>query len=124
MKKLCIDYSHHKSSRSYKLQQTDYDAAIGALLEMRNETIVTRVRPYARAIGTVMTPEEHAALHSALDEDSNAEHPHSILFHPIHANVNDDQSDVVGFLGAGAAWDGTYRHSRYRSLTPPLLVNR
>ena len=82
----------------------DYGDAMGAVLALKNQTIVTRVRPYSVAIGTALTQEEHEAMHSAL-LDSSTEHPHSFMFHPIHEDFEDYNSPIVGVLGGGVAWD-------------------
>jgi len=83
----------------------DYQTAIQATLALRNETIVTRVRPYAVAIGTDLTVAEHAAFHH---NASNAlDYPHSFFFYPVHTQVQNSLSDIVAVIGGGVAWDAS-----------------
>ena len=83
----------------------DYDAVVQTVLELKNETAVTRVRKYV-SVGTALKPEEHEAMHSKLPE-SQVEHPHSFLFHPVHEDVTDYNSRIVGILVCGVAWDAS-----------------
>ena len=82
----------------------DYDQATKAMIALKNETVVTRVRPYAAAIGLQMTAEEHEAMHSKL-LDSDVENPHSMILYPVRREINDNDSDIVAGLGASFAWD-------------------
>lgn len=86
----------------------DYNDALNAIRALHTETIVTRVRPYATAVGIAFTKEEHDAMHSALPE-GETEHPHSIFFHPVHEKLNDPSSRLVATLIGGVAWDASFR---------------
>ena len=55
-----------------------------------------------------MSQEEHDALHSEL-ADSNAEHPHSMAFYPIHKDTDDYESEIVAAVLVGFAWDSALR---------------
>ena len=89
----------------------DYEAAAKASLFLRNETILTRVRPYGAAVGAAMTQEQHEAMHSKL-LDSNSEHPHSMFFRLVLDDPNDINSEAVAALGGAMAWDGTCRSTK------------
>jgi len=52
-----------------------YDNIFQALLKLRNETLITEVKPYTVAASMAFTQEEHEAMHSDL-ADSKSEHPH------------------------------------------------
>lgn len=82
---------------------TDYDAIIKAMHVLKTETLVTRVRPYATLIGTSFTKEYHDSLHSTLPE-GETEYPHSIHFQAVLSDIQDLDSEVVGFIAAGVAW--------------------
>lgn len=75
------------------------------MLKLKNQTVSAKVRPYEVAIGSVMTVEEHDALHNIDSEIPSSQFPHSSFFHPIHERLDDDDSPIVGFIGGGAAWD-------------------
>lgn len=81
------------------------DAIIKAMFSLKNETLATRVRGYAAAVGTVMTEEEHNSMHNKVSEVSTANYPHSIFFHPVHERVRDYDSPIVAFIAGGVAWD-------------------
>lgn len=87
----------------------DYGAIVAAIEVLGNQTLVTRVRPYAAAIGTAFAENEHDALHSTLPE-GETEHPHSFFFHPVHKDSNDPRSDVVAVVSGGSAWDAALRN--------------
>jgi hypothetical protein len=81
----------------------DYAGLIDSMLELRFETLVSKVRHYV-GVPTAMSREDHDLLHSQL-ADSSAEHPHSFAYHPIHQDSKDYESPIVGFLASGTAWD-------------------
>ena len=83
----------------------DYAGTINAILELKNETMVTRVRNYASK-GLALKEEEHQAMHSKLPE-SQVENPHSFLWHPIHEDISDYNSKIVAVFGVGMAWDAS-----------------
>lgn len=90
------------------LSVQDYDNAINAMLDLKNETVLTPVRSYI-STGVSQTKEEHERLHSELPESSSS-HPHSLLFRPIHERVHDYESPIVGLVAAGFAWDASLRN--------------
>jgi hypothetical protein len=70
---------------------------------LKNETLVTRVRPFA-SVPMAMTQEEHSDMHSK-SAYSKPEHPHSFVFYPIHKVVGNYATDIVAVVGAAIAWD-------------------
>ena len=70
---------------------------------VRNETLFSEVRGYT-VIDAVVTPDEHNSMHGKL-ADSDTEHPHSFVFHPIHELHNDLDSDIVAVAAGVVAWD-------------------
>lgn len=73
-------------------------------MKLGNQTLAAAVRPYINAIGTVMTPEEHDALHNSNSDIPTTDFPHSSFFYPVHESLDDD-SPIVGLIAGGAAWD-------------------
>lgn len=78
------------------------------MIVLRNQTLITPVRKYV-GVPTAMSQDEHDALHSALP-DSNSEHPHSVVVHPIHERIDDPDSPIVALFGGGIAWDFALRN--------------
>lgn len=87
----------------------DYAPLIEDMLYLRNETVVSRVRPSVAAQGLAFTPEEHQALHSELP-DSLAEYPHSFFWFPIHENIKNPDSKIVALTAAMGSWDVALRN--------------
>ena len=87
----------------------DYENILEALMSLKNETLVTRVRKYV-GVGTALSQEEHDKMHSALPTGSDSEHPHSFVFHPIHEIVDDYNSPIVAVTASGMAWDFSLRN--------------
>ena len=85
----------------------DYDAVLKVAVDLKYDTVWTRVRPYATA-GVSMSKEQHDALHSQR-EGSKSDHPHSFVWHPVHEKLDDYDSPVVAVIGAGLAWDLSLR---------------
>ena len=85
----------------------DYDAVINATVNLKYDTVWTKVRPYATA-GVSMSQEQHDALHSTR-EGSQSDHPHSFVWHPVHEFIDDPESKTVAIIGAGIAWDVSLR---------------
>jgi hypothetical protein len=77
-----------------------------AILSLRNETVVSPVRPYANSGG--LLKEEHDALHSNR-ANSDSSFPHSILNAPIHEIPGDSESKIVAFVYGGFSWDYALR---------------
>jgi hypothetical protein len=82
----------------------DYDNIIKAALELKDQTLFTKVRRYVSA-DIAFTKEEHEAMHSAKSADVPSEIPHSIIFHPVNIDPDDSNSQVVAMLAGGLAWD-------------------
>lgn len=82
---------------------SDYEAVLKAAVDLKYDTVWTRVRPYATA-GVSMSQEQHDAMHSNR-EGSKSDHPHSFVWHPVHEKVDDYDSPIVAIIGAGIAWD-------------------
>ena len=84
-----------------------FEAMNTALLELKNETVFTPVRPYAES--SALTNEEHNAMHSSLP-NSDVSYPYSFMNTPIHEIPNDYESKIVGTTGGGFAWDFALRY--------------
>jgi len=87
----------------------DYDQLFTATQALRNETVVSRVRPYATAVGVAFTEEQRNGMHSELPP-GETEHPHSFLMHPVFEKVRDPSSKIVAVLLIGSAWDATLKN--------------
>jgi hypothetical protein len=79
---------------------------IKAMLTLKNQSVVSPVRPYIDA--GVITEVEHAAMHSKVS-NSNTSFPHSFILTPVHAIPNDPESKIVAYVGGGIAWDYALR---------------
>lgn len=75
----------------------DFADAAKVLSELKNESLVTPVRPYAEDIS--FTKEEHKKLHSAIP-GSTIDFPHSFILHPIHLVAGDYESEIVAWYEA------------------------
>lgn len=82
----------------------DYDDIIMAVVQLKNETLLTRVRRYASA-DIALTEERHASMHSGQLAHAANDLPHSIVFHPLHKHPGDPESEVVAVVVGGVAWD-------------------
>ncbi|CAJ1936599.1 unnamed protein product [Cylindrotheca closterium] len=91
---------------NWNVQSVDaFRDVVDALLLLKNETVISPVRPYTTA-GMSMSQEEHEAMHSTL-KDSSTEHPHSFVYTAVHEDANDRQSPIVAVVSAGSAWDAS-----------------
>ena len=68
-----------------------------------------------------MTQEEHEALHS-VRAGSSADHPHSFVWHPVHKEIGNKDSEIVAILGAGIAWDVSLRNLLPDSMIEGVFV--
>lgn len=84
----------------------DFVEADEAMFALKNETVYTPVRPYAKSLS--FTEEQHNAMHSSRP-NSDINYPHSFMTSPIHEIPNDDESKIVGHVGGGFAWDFALR---------------
>jgi hypothetical protein len=84
----------------------DFFARVQAMNVLKNETVVTPVRPYSTA--TTFEKSEHNAFHSQFN-GSEVSFPHSFISHPIHSNPGNYESEIVAFVDAGFAWDYALR---------------
>lgn len=82
----------------------DYDEIFKAVLQLKNQTLFTKVRRYASA-DIALTKEKHASMHSPQFAHVANDLPHSIVFHPVHKDPDDENSEIVATIGGGAAWD-------------------
>lgn len=83
----------------------EQNAAIEAMLRLRNETTVSAVSPYQVVVN------EHDALHST-DElnTSSSDFPHSFFFYPIYRDIKPtNDTPIVGFVATANAWDLSMR---------------
>jgi hypothetical protein len=85
----------------------DYHDVMKAVIALRSQTLMTRVRPYVSA--AAYSKEEHDAFHSKLPE-SLSEYPHSFAYHPVHEFPGDKTSNVVAIIAASIAWDVSLRN--------------
>jgi hypothetical protein len=85
----------------------DYHDIIKAVIALKSQTLMTRVRPYVSS--AAYSKEEHDAFHSKLP-DSISEHPHSFAYHPVNAYPGNKTSKVVGVLLSAVAWDVSLRN--------------
>jgi hypothetical protein len=86
---------------------TDFVEMYGAIMALKNQTVISPVRPYQDA--GVLTEAEHAAMHSSRS-NSDVSYPHSFLHTPVHKIPNDANSKIVAYIGAGFAWDYALRN--------------
>ncbi len=92
---------------NWNLYSTPTDVAIvDTLMDLRNETLVSEVRPYRVSQGIAFTEEQHAMFHDKLP-GSNIEHPHSLFRIPVRQRVDEPQSPVIAVISAGVAWDSS-----------------
>ncbi|CAJ1936918.1 unnamed protein product, partial [Cylindrotheca closterium] len=85
----------------------DLGAVFDAVKVLKNESLVSGVRPYAAA-SLSFTDEEHARMHSEI-EGSSTEFPHSFIYTPVHLDSQDSNSPIVAAIGAAMAWDFSLR---------------
>jgi hypothetical protein len=78
-----------------------------AILELKNQSVVSPVRPYVDA--GVITEAEHSAMHSSRS-NSDITFPHSFLMTPVHKIPNDSGSKIVAYVAGGFAWDFALRN--------------
>ena len=81
----------------------EFKALIEAMLVLKNETVFTRVRPYA-----AFDKEQHKLLHTGGQDPD--EFPHSFFFHPIYEKPRDPTSPIVSFLAGTTAWDSSMQN--------------
>lgn len=86
----------------------NYEAIVQAAYKLGNETLVTKVNPYAGPAKAFLVPEEHALMHDDLPE-GETEHPHSFFFHAVRQSVHDPNSKIVAMLTGAAPWDQSMR---------------
>lgn len=86
----------------------DLAPVIEAVKVLRDEILISRVRPYVAA-SMSFTTEEHTRMHSDV-EGSSTEYPHSFIFTPIRLDPKDPTSPVVAEIAAAMAWDFSLRN--------------
>ena len=77
-------------------------ALVDALLELRNETLTTAVKPFQ-----AVPAEEHQQFH--LDNPQGVEYPHSFFYYPVRRVANDVDSEIVASINVAHAWDVSMR---------------
>ena len=85
----------------------DFYAATIAVRSLKNETLISLVRPYSS--DTAFAKGEHDALHSQLN-NSETTFPHSFIYRPIHRIPGNFDSEIVATIGGGFAWDFALRN--------------
>lgn len=64
-------------------------------------------------------------MHSK-ETGSQIDHPHSLVFHPIHRDPDNYESDIVAVTAAGFAWDASLRNllpSNVNGIVAEILNN-
>lgn len=74
---------------------------IDAARKLRTETLVTAIKPF-----NALPPEDHKNFHT----DSEADNPHSFMYQPVFARVQDPTSPIVGTLTSSVAWDASMQN--------------
>jgi hypothetical protein len=80
-----------------------YIDILRSVVQLRNESLWTNVRPYTTA-GMSFTPEQHAAMQSNR-KGSQPDQPHSLVFRAVFRSLHDDTSDIVAAVTVPVAWD-------------------
>jgi hypothetical protein len=57
-----------------------YHALLPHLEKIKNETMVSLVKPYLVAVPNIFSEEDHDAMHSKFSEGSSSDYPHSFVF--------------------------------------------
>jgi hypothetical protein len=86
---------------------SDFHAKVLAISEVKNETLLTAVRPYSSE--TAFEKSEHDALHSQVT-GSEVTFLHSFISHPVHSIPEEADSDIVAYVGSRFAWDFGLRY--------------
>ena len=101
----------------HNLAQFDHVAAIyQAGKQLRTEVLYTDIRDYS-----VFAPELHSQFHSGGPEIN---HPHVFANRVILRDAWDTESDVVGFVSVGLAWDYALRNLLPSSVKDIMVVIR
>lgn len=106
-------YGYYPPPRTYGIMNwnmhgvPDYASAINAAVLLKNETIITRVRPLATNVA--LTKEQHDRMHSK-QRESESGFPHSFAFYSVKKDLEDKDSPVVAVLVSVFAWDYALRN--------------
>ena len=76
---------------------------MAAIMEIRDDILLSNVRPY-RTAGTIFSPEEHEAMHGSL-ANSAVDHPHVFAYRLVFAKPRDPKAQIVGVISNPFAWD-------------------
>ena len=87
----------------------DYEDIIVAMKALPGESLINKVRKSV-STGTAFTEEEHNAMHSRVKTGSQADFPHAFMWTPIYDDINNPESNFVGVVGTGFAWDFSLRN--------------
>jgi hypothetical protein len=80
-------------------------------IKIIREAIFSGVEDFSGLSETAFKPEDHEAYHTSLvdwvKEGSNStyDHPHSLIMQPVFKTLNDDSSEIVGFVNGVVPWD-------------------
>jgi hypothetical protein len=75
------------------------------------EAIFSGVEDFSDLSETAFKPEDHEAYHTSLVDwvkdgsSSTYGHPHSLIMQPVFKTLNDDSSEIVGFVNGVVPWD-------------------
>ena len=94
---------------------------LGAMETVRNETLFSGLQEYLPHFEGDRKIHENA--HSVFPgQDDAVEHPHSFLFHPIHDEPYNPNSEVVGHVFGNLAWDFALRHLMPQNVRGLIVV--
>jgi hypothetical protein len=91
-------------------------------VQLRNESLWSRVKPYTTA-GVSLTTEQHAAMHSNR-EGSQPDQPHSSIIRLIFRSLHNNTSDAVALVTLPVAWDVPLRNALPESVNGINVVLR
>eukprot|EP00934_Nitzschia_sp_Nitz4_P000393 Nitzschia sp. Nitz4//scaffold129_size63868//17137//21252//NITZ4_006196-RA/size63868-processed-gene-0.67-mRNA-1//-1//CDS//3329534896//393//frame0 len=83
-----------------------YGPMIDAMLSLKYDAVLSPVKSYEASIGTVITEEEHEAMHENLNIlDGSSRSPHTFWSFPVHEIPTDTDSKIVAAHLTTMAWD-------------------
>ena len=97
----------HTAISTYYSINWDGFTGLPDFVDLKNQTVVSPVRPYADS--GIITKTEHNAMHSSRS-NLDISFPHSFLLTPVHKIPNDSESKIVAYVGGGFAWDFALRN--------------
>jgi hypothetical protein len=80
-------------------------------MKIIRKTIFSGVEDFSGLSETAFKPEDHEAYHTSLVDwvkdgsSSTYDHPHSLIMQPVFKTLNDESSELVGFVNGVVPWD-------------------